>query len=221
MKRVGEAFPLRERAGAGHAQRVQRRAGDRERVRRLRLAEAKGFRCARRGGERALRGVVESSRAHGRFVREPTLHLIGDGERGQQFLSGRVRVFGRRQYGREVVARVAGLARCEVGVVEVEIANECAVVEGSAVGGGFAAADQRAEWPAAKLLELRADCGNRRRPQRAEGAPERIEDAKLQFLARQVGDVLPGTGDDEACQPGSDRHETSLLQVIRPPRRRT
>jgi hypothetical protein len=138
---VGEALPLRERARAGHAQRVQRRTGDRKRVRRLGLAEAKRFRRAGRGGVRTLRGVVESPRAHWRLVREPTLHLVGHGERAQQFPPGSVSVFGRRKHGREVVARVAGLARGEIGIVEVEVANECAVVEGGAVGGGFAAAD--------------------------------------------------------------------------------
>ena len=84
----------------------------------------------------ALRRVVESLRPYRRLVREPALHLVGDGERGQQLPSGGARVLGRREHRREVVARVAGLARREVGVVEVEVANERSVVERGAVGRG-------------------------------------------------------------------------------------
>ena len=65
-----------------------------------------------------------------------------------------------------------------------------------------------------EVMKLPSDLSQKQRQ-------KRIEDAKLQFLARQVGDVLPGTGDDEACQPRGDRHETCLLRIIGPPRRRT
>ena len=72
--------------------------------------------------------------------------------------------------------------------------------------GRSAAADQRAERAAAKVLELRADRVNRRRLQRAERAAERVEDADLQLLPRCVGEVVPGPRDDEARQPRGDRH---------------
>jgi hypothetical protein len=69
------------------------------------------------------------------LVAEPALHLIGGGQSGEHVAAGGRRVLSGRKPRREVVARVAGLARGEVGVVEVEIADECAVVEGGAVGG--------------------------------------------------------------------------------------
>ena len=204
---VGEPLPLRQLAGAGHAQRVQRRAGDRDRVRRLRLAEAKRLGRAGRGGVGALGRVVEPLRPHRRLVGEPALHLVGDRECGQQFPAGGVRVLGRREHGREIVARMAGLAGGEVGVVEVEVADERPVVERGTVGGRPAAADQGAERAAAEVVELGADRLDRRRLERAKGAAEGIEDTDLQLFASGAREVVPGAGCDEARQPRRNGHE--------------
>jgi hypothetical protein len=151
--------------------------------------------------------VVETLRSHGRLVREPALHLVGDGECGQELPAGGVRVLSRREHGGEIVARVAGLAGREVGVVEVEVADKRPVVEGGTVGGRSAAADQGAERPAAEVRELGADRAGGRRVERAKGAAERVEDADLQLFARGAGEVVPGAGGDEARQPRGSGHE--------------
>ena len=209
-ERKREPFPLRERARPGHAQRVQRRARDRDRVRRLRLAETQRLRRPGRGGIGALRGVVEALRPHRRFVREPALNLVGDRERRQQLPSGRLRVLGGREHGCEVVTRVAGLTGREVGVVEVEVAHQRAVQERRAIRGGGAAADQRAERPAAELLHLRANRVNGRRAERAECAAERVQHADLQLASRRVREVVPAAGNDEARQPCDRGHRERL-----------
>ena len=127
--------------------------------------------------------MVEALCSHRRLVREPALHLVGDGERGQQLAAGGIRILGRGEHGREVVARVAGLAGGEVGVVEIEVADERSVVERGTVGGTPAAADQRAERAAAEVVELGADRADGPSLQRAKRAAERVEDADLQLFA--------------------------------------
>ena len=100
---VGQALPVRERAGAGHAQRVQRRAGDRDRVRGPLRVEAECPGDA--GGDRvgALRGVVKPLGSHRRDLGETVLHLVGDRQRRQQRATVGVRVLGGGEHRREVV----------------------------------------------------------------------------------------------------------------------
>jgi hypothetical protein len=86
---------------------------------------------------------------------------------------------------------MAGLAGREVGVVEVEVADERPVVERGPVRGRPAAADQGAERAAAEICDLGADRADGRRVERAKGAAERVEDADLQLFARGAGEVVP------------------------------
>ena len=185
-----------------------------------RLVEAQRLRRAGGGGVGALGRVVEALRAYGCFVGEPALHLVGDRERGQQLAAGGVRVLGGRQHRREVVARVAGLAGREVGVVEVEVADERPVVEGGSVGCRRAAADQRAERIAAEVLELRPDRGDGRGVERAERAAERVEHADLELAARRLGEVVPRACDDEAREPLDRRSSRAPAPAQRAPRAR-
>jgi hypothetical protein len=53
--------------------------------------------------------VIESLRTHRRYLGETVLDLVGDRERGQERTAVGVRVFGRGEHRREVVAGVAGL----------------------------------------------------------------------------------------------------------------
>ena len=140
---IGEPLPVRQLAGARHAQRVQRRAGDRDRVGGAPLIEAERARDP--GGDRvgALRGVIEALGAHRRHLGQAVLDLVGDRQRGQQRATVGVRVLGRGEHRREVVARMAGLAGRQVGVVEVQVAHQRAVVERRAIGRALARADQR------------------------------------------------------------------------------
>lgn len=78
---------------------------------------------------------------------------------------------------------MAGLAGGEVGVVEVEVADERPVVESGPVGSRATAADHCAERSAAELLELCSDRVDRRRVERAERTAERVEDADLQLCS--------------------------------------
>ena len=174
------------------------------------LVEAQRLRGAGGGGVRALGRVVEPLRAHGRLVGEPALHLVGDGERDEQLASRGVGVLRCGEHRSEVVARMAGLAGREVGVVEVEVADERPVVERGAVGRARAAADQRAERPAAELLDLRSDRGDRSSGACAERAAERVEYADLQLAARRVGEIVPGARNDEARQPLDVGHRARL-----------
>src|SRR5207244_747186 len=81
----------------------------------------------------------EARVAHWRHVAQPALHLVGQGERGEEVATRRAGVFRGGEHGPEVVARVTGLALREVAVVEVEVALEGRVVEGRSIWCGVAA----------------------------------------------------------------------------------
>ena len=201
---------MRKGTGAGDAQRVQRSTGDRDRVRRPDLVECQRLGGAGRGGVGELRGVIETACAHGRFVREAALHLVRDRERRQQLAPRSARIFGGGEHGSEVVARVTGLAGGEVGVVEVEVADERAVVERGAVRSTAAAADQRAHGPSAEVVDDCANGSHRWRAQRSERAAERVEHADLQFRPRRLREVVEGARRDEAGEPRDLGHRVRL-----------
>jgi hypothetical protein len=141
--------------------------------------------------------VVEALRAHGRHLAEAVLDLVRDRQGGEKRVPVGVRVLGCRQHRREVVARVAGLVRGEIRVVEVQVAHERAVVERGAVRRCLSTADQRRQWLSAELVHLLADHRHRSAIQRAECHAERVEYTQLQLLARRLGDVLPARATHE------------------------
>jgi hypothetical protein len=150
------------------------------------LIEAQRLRRAGRDGVGALRRVVEALGAHGCLVAQAALHLIGDGEGDEQLTTGGVSIFGCGEHGGKVVARLAGLGSGEVGVVEVEVADERPVVEGGPVRRSLTAPDQRAARVATEVFELCANRADRRRVERAKRTAQRVEDTDLQFLARGI-----------------------------------
>ena len=133
-------------------------------------------------GVRALGGVVEALGAHRRQLGEAVLDLVGDRQRAQQRATVGVRVLGCGEYRSEVVARMAGLAGCQVGVVEVQVAHQRAVVERGTVGRGLASADQRAQRRPAELLHMRADHRDRLTVERPQRNAERVQHSQLQLL---------------------------------------
>jgi hypothetical protein len=137
----------------------------------------------------------------GAWSEKPALHLVGDRKRGQQIAAGASGELGGRQHGGEVVTRMAGLAGCEVGIVEVEVADERPVVEGRTIGRAPAATDERAERRAAELLGVGADGEHRLRPERADRAAERVEHAQLQLLARFARELLERGALGEGGEP--------------------
>src|SRR5437868_15022435 len=85
--------------------------------------------------------MVESPRRNRSFFHEATLHLIGDGERGQKLLAGSIAVFSRGQERAKIVRRVAGLTFGEKVVHEIEVAHQRRVEERGPIRSGLAAAD--------------------------------------------------------------------------------
>jgi hypothetical protein len=141
--------------------------------------------------------LVEALCAHGRHLAEAVLDLVGDRQGGEKRVPVGLRVLGCRQHRREVVARVAGLARGEIGVVEVQVAHERAVVERGAVRRSLSTADQRRQWLSAEFVHLLADHRHRSAVERAECHAERVEYTQLQLLARRLGDALPARATHE------------------------
>ena len=62
------------------------------------LVQAQRPRHARGQREGALGGVVESFGPHGRDVAQAALHLVGNGQGGQEVSAAATRVLGRRQH---------------------------------------------------------------------------------------------------------------------------
>ena len=135
----------------------------------------------------ALSGVVEPLCSHRRLLREPDLHLVGDRERAQQRAAVRVGVLRGGEHRRQVVRGMAGLARRQEGVVEVEVADERAVVERRPIGrGAFQKADHRRKRRAAELSTCFRTISGTLGTQGTERAPERVQDAQLELLARII-----------------------------------
>ena len=88
--------------------------------------------------------MIETLIAHGRYITQSALYLIGDRQRGHYVPASPIRVFGPGEDGRQIVARVTGLALCQISIVEIEITNECAIVKRSGIGSRGIAADQGA-----------------------------------------------------------------------------
>ncbi len=105
---------------------------------------------------------------------------------------------------------MTGLARREVGVVEVEIADKRPVAESCAVGSGAAAADQCAERAAAELVERCADSLDRWCVECPERTPQRVEHPKLERIAPFHREVGPGARDDETRKALDHRHRGRL-----------
>src|SRR5665213_1243467 len=93
------------------------------------------------------------------------------------------------------------LTRREVGVAEVQVANERTVVERDTIGRAPAAADQRRQRRATELLDLRSNHRYRSGVQRPERDPERIQHPQLELPARRLGDVLPPRVAHKPCEP--------------------
>ena len=92
---------------------------------------------------------------------------------------------------------MAGLARGEERVVEVQVAHQRAVVERRPIGRALALADQRRQRRAAELPHLRCDHSHRLAVERPQRAPQRVQHPQLELVARRLRDVLePRTADE-------------------------
>src|SRR5690606_2163984 len=198
---VGQPLPVAEAAGAGDAERVVGGAGDRDGVGDLAGGEAERLGGGRRGGVGALGGVVEALRAHRCDVGEAGVHLVGDGQGGEELRAGGVGRLGGGEHRAEVVGGVVGLAFGQVGVHEVEVAAERAVDEGGAVGGGAAAADQGGRGCAAQVADEAADGGHRGGVQRADRDAEGVQDPDGELFAGFGAHLRVVGPDDEFGEP--------------------
>ena len=145
--------------------------------------------------------MIEALRTYRRYLGEAVLDLVGNRERGQERAAVGVRVFGGGEHRREVVARVAGLPWRQVGVVEVQVANERPVVESRAIGRAPSPADQGCQRRSAELLQLLADHRHRLAVQRTERHAQRVQHPQLELLTSRLGDVLPTRTAHEPREP--------------------
>ncbi len=132
----------RARARSCHTERIIDRAGYVDAVGGLHRGETKGPRDSRSHRTRPLRRVVESPGSHRRHVGEAALDLIGHGQGGEKLLSAPSCILAGSKYRCQIVTGVTGLARGEVAIVEVQVADQRAVVEGCPVRSGLPAPDQ-------------------------------------------------------------------------------
>ena len=164
-------------------------------------------------GVGALGGVVETFVPHGRHVAQAALHLVSDGERGQEVPAGLRRRIRRRPGRRPVVAGMARLARGQVAVVEIEVANQRAVVEGCAVRSRLPPADQAAQRRTAKLGHLLPDQARRLTIERANRASEGVESPDFQLFSCYLGKVIVRRSHREIRELLDNRHD--VLRSLR------
>src|SRR5689334_17695095 len=114
--------------------------------------------------------MVEAAVAHRRHVTQPALHLISDGQRGEQRTAVRLRQFRGREHGGDVVGWMTGLARREIAVIEIEVADERAVQEGRSIRRTLSTANERTGAIAAEIRDELANMAHRIATERADGA---------------------------------------------------
>jgi hypothetical protein len=200
----GRSLPHRELAGAGLAHRHVRHGGDALRVDEGGGVEAEQPSRPERRREGAVADVVPSLGADAPGVGQPALDLVGEDRGRDQVAAARARDLRRCQDRGPVVARVGRLLR-EVGVVEVEVADQDAVHEGRHVGAGAAAVERGRG-------RLRRD--PRRHPLRgtrrlaspgAERTAERVDQPPLGLVDHELRELLEADPDRVVGEPLRER----------------
>ncbi len=197
---VGEcrSLPHRELSGAGLTHRHVRHAGDALGVDQGRSVEAEQLSRPERRREGAVADVVPALRADAPGVGQPTLDFVRDDGGRNQVAAGRARRLARGEDRGQVVARMRRFLG-EVGVVEVEVAEQDAVYEGRHVGTGAAAVERG---------RGRFGCDPRRHPLRH---PRRVGAAGAERAAQGVDQSPLGLVYDH-CPAG---HRTAWKSRIR------
>jgi hypothetical protein len=187
--RIRQTLPVRELPGPGHAQRVVRGAGDRDRVGRLRLIQPQRAGGPRGHRVRALGGVVESLGSDGCHVGETSVDLIGAGQRGKEIPAATTHALRRSQHSPKIVRRMVGLTGRKVAVHEVQVPTQRHVVERRSVRRRPPTSDQRGGAAAAKGLGERPHRPHRGSIERTDCDAERVENPDLELLYRLVTEL--------------------------------
>ena len=153
---IGQALPVRQFPGPSDAQRVKSGAADADSIGGPVANRAPALWNTRGDSVSALGRMVESCRPNGSNVTEPALHLVGDrqersGSRGRF----RPRTLAAASTGAEIIARMARLARGQITIVEVEIADQCSVVAVQHGPAHSPSTDQGTVLRATEVLDLR------------------------------------------------------------------
>src|SRR5262249_7403711 len=135
--------------------------------------------------------VIEAALPHWSFVGQAALNLIRRRERHHERAPAPAGDLGGRENGAEVVARVACLSRREVGVVEVEIADESAVEERCTVRRRSPSTDQGAPRVATTVVHERTERSDEATVEGATRAAYRVENPDLERILRALGKVAP------------------------------
>src|SRR5580658_1480900 len=162
---------------------------DRNRVRDFDGGESEKFPCARGGGDRKLRGVVEALRHHRDGGRKPALNFVGHRERQHELLAGCPGLLGSGENGTKVVTRVTESAKRHVTIEQIYVAHKTGVEERRLIRGRLAATDQRAPARSSVFLELLAQRLEGLSWQRRDGAAKAVQNIafeKVADIARQL-----------------------------------
>src|SRR5579872_5647981 len=119
---VGKAFPVGKFSRSRHPQGIQGGATDRNRVCSPTSIQTEGASHSSSDSVGTLHCVIESRRAHRRYVAQAALNLVSNRESAHKIAAAGVCIISGRKYRRQVVAGMACLALREVAVVEVEVA---------------------------------------------------------------------------------------------------
>jgi hypothetical protein len=147
-----------------------------------------------------LGDVVEATVPHRGDVAQAALHLVGHGQRRQELPAVPVGAHRGGKHRTRAVARVARFASGDVGVVEVEVAHQGAIVEGHPVRRGPPAADEGGVATAAEILDVLPDHPDRFPVERADGAAEAVQHPELELLPSRHREIVPGGPHHEGRQ---------------------
>ncbi|MFO0826226.1 MAG: hypothetical protein U0792_24425 [Gemmataceae bacterium] len=153
---------------------------------------------------RAIGNVINAVFAKAGGVAEAALNLVGEHGRRDEILAAGPDRFADRQHGREVVTGVCRFF-AEVGVVEVQIADEQAVHERGPFDAGTAAAEDAGPGVAADSERTLAGDVVRLGGHGPDRGGERVDEPPLGFVNGFLGELLEREAVGVGCEPASER----------------
>ena len=186
---VGESLPVGQRLDPGLRHRDVIVDGETDGLRELRRRELHQLAGGERHGRQAEHRRVPAAGRDVEGVDQAAVDLVGEHDRGDELRSARALAFGDREAGGDVIARMARQTP-DVGIVQVVVAEGCAVGEGGEIGRG---APVRADdGRCAGRRDQRDIAADAHRPlvERGDSAADRVDEMRFDPLDGRCVEIV-------------------------------
>lgn len=145
---------MRKRSSTCDPQRVEGGTADGDGMSSLTVIKPKGSCYACSSGISTLCCVIKAFTAHRRSFRKTALHLVGHGQCSEELFTISPRIFTCGQNGAQIIARMTRLALGEEAIVEIQVANQGAILKCRSIRSCASAANQRGQRRTTEFIEV-------------------------------------------------------------------